>query len=141
VKLGVELVSKPDLMLEVEGRYDPVADVAAIRRARLEARIDARREAAPSVESIVEGLYVESFSVERLDAERQTFMPAAEAATPPPAAPPKKGKKSEAPPPPPMEGFDAAGFYDALRAQLLAAEEVPESTLAELARHARRRSS
>lgn len=132
VKLGPELAAKPDLSLEVEGRYDPVADVEAIRRSRLEQRIDAKREGAPSVESIVESLYTESFSAERLEAERQKFMPGGNAPAAP-AAPPKKGK-APAPPPPPREGFDAAGFYDSLRAQLLAADEVTQSTLDDLAR-------
>jgi len=115
VTLGAELSAKPELSLEIEGRYDPVADVEAIRRTRLERRIDARREGAPNVEAIVEGLYAETFTPERLEEERQRFMPAASAG-------------------PSKDVFDAAGFYDALRSQLLAAEEVPESTLAELAR-------
>ena len=131
-KLGAELAAKPDISLEIEGRFDPVTDVDAIRRARLEQRIDSKREEAPNPEAILESLYIESFSPEQLEVERQKFLPGAPDATTS-AAEPKKKKKGP-PPPPPKEGFDAAGFYDALRSQLLAAEDVPQSTLDELAR-------
>jgi uncharacterized protein involved in outer membrane biogenesis len=104
-KLGVELAAKPDLSLEIEGRFDPVKDVEAIRSKRLEQRIDAKREGAPNVEAILESLYSETFSPDKLEAERAKFSPE-----------------------------NAAGFFDALRAQLLAAEDVPQSTLQELAR-------
>jgi uncharacterized protein involved in outer membrane biogenesis len=130
-KLGPALAAKAELSLEIEGRFDPVADVDAIRRARLEQRIDAKREGAPSVESIVESLYVETFSPERLEAERQKFAPGA-AAAPPAAGSKTQGKKTK--PLPPKEGFDAAGFYDALRSQLLEADVVTQQTLDELSR-------
>jgi uncharacterized protein involved in outer membrane biogenesis len=132
-KLGVELAAKQDITLEIEGRYDPVTDVDAIRRVRLEQRIDAKRDGAPNPEAILEGLYSETFSAELLEAERQKFMPSAVDATAV-AAEPKKKKATGQPPPPPKEGLDAAGFYDALRSQLLAAEQVPESALGGLAR-------
>jgi hypothetical protein len=105
VKLGPELTAKPELSLEIEGRYDPVVDVEAIRRIRLDQQVDARRAGGQNVEAIVQSLYVESFSAEQLEAERQKFPPE-----------------------------DAAGLYDSLRSQLLAAEEVPESVLEDLAR-------
>jgi hypothetical protein len=105
VKLGVELAAKPEIALEIEGRYDPVKDAEAIRRSRLDQQIDARRTAAPSVEAIVQTLYSEAFSAERLEAERQKFPP-----------------------------DDAAGLFDALRSQLLAAEDVPQRVLDDLAR-------
>jgi hypothetical protein len=102
-KLAAELAKRPGVTIEVEGRFDPVADVVAIRRARLEARIDAKRGSQENLEAILEALYVETFSPDRLETERGKFT----AAT-----------------------FDAAGFYDALRAQLLEHETVgaPELT-------------
>ncbi len=102
--MGAELSQKAELTLEVEGRFDPVTDVEAIRRARLETRIDAKREGTPDLEAILQALYSETFSPERLEGERQKF----------PA--------------------DAAGFYDALRSQLLAADDVSQSALDDLAR-------
>jgi len=129
VKLAAELSPKADLAVEVEGRFDPVTDVDAIRRARLEQRIDASRETTPDLAMILQALYSETFSPERLEAERQKFLPGA--ATAPPAEDSKRKSKSQAPPP--KEGFDAAGFFDALRSQLLAADDVPQSALRDLA--------
>jgi uncharacterized protein involved in outer membrane biogenesis len=105
VRLGAELAAKPEISLEIEGRYDPVKDVEAIRRIRLDQQIDARRAGEQNVEAILQALYVESFSAERLEAERQKFPPE-----------------------------DAAALFDSLRSQLLAAEEVPQSVLDDLAR-------
>ncbi len=135
-KLGAELSRKPEISLEIEGRFDPLTDVEAIRRARLEQRIESRREGAPGLEAILESLYSETFSPGRLEAERQKFQPGAAAPAPAAEEPKKKRKKKEPPPPPPppKEAFDAAGFYDALRSQLLAAEEVTEGALGDLAR-------
>jgi hypothetical protein len=104
-KLGAELSHKAEISLEIEGRFDPVTDVGAIRRSRLDARIDAKREGAANPETILDGLYSETFSRERLEAERQKY--------------PKEA---------------AADLYDALRSQLLAAEEVQDSVLNDLAR-------
>jgi uncharacterized protein involved in outer membrane biogenesis len=103
-KVGAELAQKPDFSLAVEGRYDPVADVEAIRRIRLDERIDFKRESAGTPESILEALYAESFSTDRLDNERKKYP------------------------------SDAGAFYDAVRSQLLAAEDVPDNELHELAR-------
>jgi uncharacterized protein involved in outer membrane biogenesis len=104
-KMAAELSKKAELALEIEGRYDPVLDADAIRRARLDQRIDAKREAGADVESIMEKLYAESFSPERLEAERQKFTPETQ-----------------------------AGLHDALRSQLLEAQDVPKSDLEDLAR-------
>lgn len=131
-KIAGELVPKTEIAIEVGGRYDPKADAEALRRARLEARIDALRTDTATLESILETLYAEAFTVERLEAVRARFQPQAAA----PAAPAKKGKKKKAaaPPPPPPEVFDAAGFYDALRTELLTAQDVGEADLMTLAR-------
>ncbi len=122
-KLAEHLGPRPELTLAVEGRFDPVADPEAMRIAKLEALIAARRDAASAaatasggstLETILEALFVEQFSAEALQAERQRFTPA-------PAA--------EAPTPP----FDAAGFYEALRAKLMAAQQISQPELAALA--------
>jgi uncharacterized protein involved in outer membrane biogenesis len=134
VKLGVELAAKAELSLEIEGRFDPVTDADAIRRARLEQRIDVEREGTPNPEAILENLYTETFSPEQLETERQKFLPAAPNAGIPAAEPNKKEKKKGTLSAPPKEGFDAAGFYDALRSQLLAAEDITQADLGELAR-------
>ncbi len=138
-RIAAELAPKAEIVVEVGGRYDPTADAEAMRRARLEARIDAKRDGAAALESILETLYAETFTTARLEAERARFQPqTAPAAT---AAPAKKARKSKktrvaAPlsPPPPAGAFDAAGFYDALRAQLLANEAVGVEELQVLAR-------
>jgi uncharacterized protein YbgA (DUF1722 family) len=133
-KMSAELAKRSEISIEIEGRFDPVTDVEAIRRARLEQRIDQKRTGEATLDSILEGLYTETFSAEKLEAERAKFMPAT---APPPAEPePKKKKKKEPPPPPPppRESFDAGGYYDALRAQLLAAEQVSDADLADLGR-------
>jgi hypothetical protein len=135
-KLAAELAKRPELTVEVEGRFDPEADPEAIRVARLEARIEEKRATIESPEAILEALYTESFSAERLAAERAKFDPHA-AAPPEPEGKKKKKRKRgepEPPPPPPKETFDAAGFYDALRAQLLEAENVSQEELEDLAR-------
>lgn len=131
-KIAGELVPKAEITIEVGGRYDPKADAEAMRRARLEDRIDALRNGTATLESILETLYAEAFTVERLEAERAKFQPQAAA----PAAPAKKGKKKKAAaaPPPPPGAFDAAGFYDALREELLTAQAVGEADLVTLAR-------
>jgi len=131
--MAAELARRPEITVEVGGRYDPEADTAALQRHRLEERIDARRDGSASLETILEALYVETFSAERLDAERARFGPQAAATPDETAGSGTKKKAAEPPPPPPRQGFDAAGFYDALRAQLLEAEPVGEADLMTLA--------
>ncbi len=147
-KLAAELGPRAELTIEVEGRFDPVSDPQAIRRAKLESAIEARRaeaattaaaSGASTLETILEALFAERFSAEALTAERLRFAP-----VPPEAAlsaastasPKAKGKKKVAEPPPPPPAapaeFDAAGFYEALRAKLLDAETVTDAELAAL---------
>jgi hypothetical protein len=128
-KISAELANRAEISIEVGGRYDPQTDADALRRGRLEARIDAERNGTITIEGILEALYAETFSVERLEAERAKFQPQAAPAD----AGAKKGRKKPPSPPPPAS-FDAAGFYDSLRAQLLAAENVGEAELLALAR-------
>lgn len=122
-KLAVELAKKPGVTVSVEGRYDPVADTEALKRANLEQRIDAKRATVESLESILEALFTETFSLERLAAERAKF-------TPPPAPAPASASAGSAAPAP---AFNAAGFYDSLRSQLLGAVEVDPADLSGLA--------
>ncbi len=120
VKLAGELAARSELSLEIEGRFDPVADVEALKRARVEAKIDAKRTPDTNLDAILEALYAETFSKEKLDAKRMEL-------TPPPSPP----SKDQAPPPAP---FDAPHFYETLRRDLLAAEVVGDADLAALAR-------
>jgi len=121
--------------VEVEGRYDSASDGEAIAKARLEADLDAQRPAVeaqaqaasrPTGELALESLFAGTLGAERLEQERARFMPAPAEAPPPPVEPDKpvkkrKNKKAEPPAtlPAPAGEFDAAGFYDALRAQLI----------------------
>jgi uncharacterized protein involved in outer membrane biogenesis len=116
-KLAAELSKRAELSLAIEGRFDPVADAAALRRARLEARIDAKRTPDASLDAILAALYVETFSNEQLEAKRQEFV----------ARPP--GAPSEAQP-----TFDAPAFYESVRTQLQGAVPVSAGDLADLAR-------
>jgi hypothetical protein len=130
-KIAAELANRPELAVEVGGRYDPQADVDALRRSRLEARIDAKRTGTATLETILESLYAESFSPEKLEAERAKFEP--QAATLETGK--KKGRKTKpTPPAAPSIAFNAGGFYDSLRTQLLDAEAVGTDELQALAR-------
>lgn len=127
--MSTELAGRTEITVEVGGRYDPKTDADALRRGRLEARIDAKRSGTATLESILEALYSETFSPDELNAERAKFQPQA-----PPASGTKKGRKKTPPPAPVRTSFDAAGFYDSLRSRLLGAETVGEAELTALAR-------
>ena len=129
-KLASELAGRPEISIEVGGRFDPIADVQALRQETLDRRIDARRTDDATLEAILESLYAETFTPERLAERRAGFQPGASTAPPPPSG---KRNRGESPPPPAKDVFDAAGFYDALRADLLEAEPVDEQELRALA--------
>ncbi|HEX5107354.1 MAG TPA: DUF748 domain-containing protein [Vicinamibacterales bacterium] len=165
-KIAEQIAQRRDLTLSVEGRFDPVADTEALKRAKLERLIESRRDTAAAaaaaaggstLETILEALFVEQFSADALAAERQRFTqapaagapaagaPAAGAAvatTPPPAAaaPPQGAQASSQPAEPTAPGtpaaaaaFDAARFYESLRARLLEAQSVTPADLSALA--------
>jgi hypothetical protein len=130
IKVAEHLSPKPDLKLTVEGRFDPEADQTALKQQKLTQLIDSRRESAGAVaavndastlETILEGLFVEQFSAEALEAERQR----ATSVTPTNATP----AQTEAAPP----RLDTAAFYERLRARLLEAQVVTEADLGQLA--------
>src|SRR4030095_1004092 len=79
-KVAEQLGPKPDLKLSIEGRFDPEADRAALKQQKLTLLIDSRRDSAgaaaaaagaSTLETILEALFVEQFSAEALEAERQ----------------------------------------------------------------------
>jgi hypothetical protein len=126
-----QLGPKPDLKLTVEGRFDPEADKTAMKQQKLVRLIDSRRESAgaaaaaaggSTLETILEALFIEQFSTEALEAERQR----ATSAIPTNAT---KPQGTDTPPP----GLDAAAFYEHLRARLLDAQVVTDADLAALA--------
>jgi uncharacterized protein involved in outer membrane biogenesis len=138
-KIAGELAARPELTLEIEGRYDPELDAAEMKRAKVESLIAVRRDAAakgaepPSLETILETLYAETFSQERLAQERAKFT-APPAPAPPPPAKPERGHQAVPKPVAPAPTFDGDGFYDEIRAQLVAAQAVSPDDLRALAR-------
>ena len=148
-RLGEQLVQRGDLSLEIEGRFDPKVDPPAMRQAKLEQLIEARRPAATAaapvgssaLETILEGLFAEQFSAAALAAERQKFItspaPAAPASTdgsaaPLPAAPVTPAITAQTSAAGATPGFDASGFYESLRQKLLDAQQVAPAELARL---------
>jgi len=115
--LAAELGRRPELTISIEGRYDSIADVAAIREAHLRALIEARREGAASATArsdttatalgaILEALYAAQYTKPALDSLRATF--AAESTMTP--------------------------YFTELRTRLLAAQPVEPGALEQLGR-------
>jgi uncharacterized protein involved in outer membrane biogenesis len=143
-KIAGELAVRPELTLEIEGRFDPELDAEEMRKAKLESLIAARREAPktgatepPSLETILEMLYSETFSPERLAQERAKFTTAP---TSPQPEPPKSERGRKAGPPPAAAAvaaapsFDGDDFYDEIRRQLVAAQTISSDELRALGR-------
>jgi hypothetical protein len=149
-RLAEQIGSRAELTIALEGRFDPAADTAALKRSRLDALIETRRTAATAaaaaaggstLENILESLFAERFSAADLETERKRFLPAA--APTPEAAPPAAAAGAAASPaanvPPraeiavgPQAGNDSAAFYESLRARLLEAQTVSDDDLSEL---------
>ena len=140
--LAATLQEKPELTLSIEGRYDSVADAAALREAKLKSQIEAQRDSTATktqksdtgtvLSVILENLYIRTFSRPALDSLRAAFT-ATPGGAPAPVKETKDNKKKQAPPPPPpVNGFNATGYYDSLRAQLLAAQPVERTELVQL---------
>lgn len=142
--LAAEMVEKPELTLSIEGRFDSISDQVALREGKLKLQVEAQRDSSAArtqkadtgttvMAAILENLYLKAFSRAALDSLRSAFT--ASAGGPPPAAPGKPKKESQAPPPPPpATGFNAAGYYDSMRVQLLAAQPVDPAELLQLGR-------
>ena len=120
-KIAGELAVRPELTLEIEGRFDPELDAEEMRKARLESLIEARRNASktgatepPALETILETLYSEAFSPERLAQERAKFT----------TTPESKAASS----------FNGDAFYDEIRKQLVAAQTISSDDLRALGR-------
>ncbi|HEX5043516.1 MAG TPA: DUF748 domain-containing protein [Candidatus Polarisedimenticolaceae bacterium] len=105
-KVAAELAGRDGIALAIEGRFDPVTDAAALRRDRLESRIDALRTPDSNLDQILEALYAETFSAEKLSAARLQFS---------------------------VDAGTGASFYEALQAELLEAEPVGPEDLSSLA--------
>jgi hypothetical protein len=136
-RLADQIGPKSDLTLTVEGRFDTAVDTPALKRAKLEQLIESRRQSATTVaaaagtstlETILERLFVERFSADALQAERQRFTQSAAPPAPPTSAAPGATDPASAAP-----SFDAAGFYESLRARLLDAQPVSGEDLSSLA--------
>lgn len=133
-KLVQAMTSRPGLVLEVGGRFDTDADGRALRQAKLDELIASRREAmgGADIDAVLEALYTEAFSAEALQALRGKHV------SPDPAPPPetatKKSKKPGTAPPGPPPGFDPAGYFDEIRAELLKRQSVGVDELKALAK-------
>jgi len=129
-KIVTGLTEKPELAVEVGGRFDEVRDGAAIRTAKVDASLTARRESAQAAgteltaEQALEAAYAERFSPETLEALRLKYAPpAGETGAAPPTA---SGTGT-------LAGANLPAFYDDIRGQLVTAETVTEDDLHSLA--------
>ncbi len=133
-KIAGELVARPELTLEIEGRFDPELDALELKKAKVESLIATRRAAPatepPSLETILETVYSETFSPDRLTEERAKFTTAPE----PPKPGPPKNERRQAAVVATAARFDAGGFYDELRAQIVAAQPISSDDLRALGR-------
>jgi hypothetical protein len=113
-----------------------------LKKAKVESLIAARRDAPktgtsepPALETILESLYSEAFSLARLEEERAKFTTAP---APPQPEPPKNERGSKAATKPatvaPVTVFDGNGFYDDIRTQLVAAQTISPDELKNLGR-------
>ncbi len=142
--LASTLGGKPEITLSIQGGYDSVADAAALREAKLKAQIESQRDSTAAktqkadtgstvLAVILENLYLKTFSRAALDSVRTAFTASSTGAAAATKEPKPDDKKKQAPPPPPpANGFNAAGYYDSLRAQLLAAQTVEPTELVQL---------
>ena len=137
-RLADQISEKPDLTMTVEGRFDAAADTPALKRAKLEQLIESRRQTATAaaaaaggstLETILEGLFVERFNAEALQTERQRFT---KTPAPTPASSSGSASADATPAVAPPAAFDAAGFYESLRARLLEAQTVSREELSSL---------
>jgi hypothetical protein len=134
--LAKALNERPALKLQVHGAYDKRADADAIRAQRFDALLEQSLLAAAGgdssaasaikgdpasgrMQAILEGLYTQAFGADKLAALRTAHATAPSSATPPDAA--------AAP------ALDLAGYFAAMRDELVAAQPVAEPELVQLA--------
>ncbi|HEX5634226.1 MAG TPA: DUF748 domain-containing protein, partial [Gemmatimonadales bacterium] len=129
--LAALLERKPELVLGVTGRYDPVTDAEAIREAKLHALVAQRRDSlfrrkgAPDTSGTtlgrtLESLYQSLHTEAALDSLRDSIRLAVRADT-------VKGRK-------PRRGYETPGYFETLRARLYARQTADTTELVELAR-------
>ncbi len=146
-KLAKAVKQRPQLVVEIEGRYAPDADGAvlkrlAVRRALAESmgRTDVRESTFetdplnttdPKTQKAVEKMALKRLAPSRLDALKK-----AHGLKPPPAAesPQKSGKKPPAEKAPAAPEADRAGYVKALFQEMVKNEPVTEEALESLAR-------
>jgi hypothetical protein len=129
--LAAELARKPDLLLKIEGRFDSVSDGEALREAKVQALVAARRDslfkgstAKDTTSSVLgrtlESLYAEQFSAPALDSLRDSLSLAFKAE--PPA-----GRK-------PRHGYESPAYYSLLRTRMVDRQAASPGELEQLAR-------
>jgi hypothetical protein len=119
-RLAEQIGPRRELTLAIEGRFEAAGDRAALKQSKMERLIESRRESAAAaaaatgaatLETILETLFTEQFTAPGLAAERQRFTATSG----------------------PEPVFDAAAFYEALRARLLESQQVSDAELETLA--------
>lgn len=123
--LAAEMGRKPELLLFVEGRYDSISDVAALREASLQRKISAQRDSlgkktqsdtsTTMLARIMDALYVSQFGEAARDSLEEGFKEAWKSDTT------RTSKK-----------YDPAGYYTEIRTRLLAAQPVAAGELERL---------
>ncbi len=141
--LAKALKEKPSLKLGVRGAYDKRADAEAIRAQRFNQVLEIRLLTAaggdstaaraiksdPSsgrMQSVLEALYTEAFGAEKLAALRVAHTPTAKA----PGAAANPSDQATAPA---AGTLDLAGYFNAMRGELIAAQPVADAELIQLA--------
>jgi hypothetical protein len=134
-KLVTGLKSRPELVLQVGGRFDPESDAAALRQAKLDAAIAARRDAGElDIDAILEAMYSEAHGAAALESLRKKHTSTGTEAPAVPAPKKRARKGPPAPTPPRPPGLDAAAYFDEIRAALLSDQAVGDEELLALAK-------
>ena len=125
--LAAEMGRKPELLLSVEGRYDSISDVAALREASLQREIATRRDSlgkkgqedtsTTMLARILESLFESQFGKPARDSLESGLKEAWKRDTT------RTSKK-----------YDPAGYYTEMRTRLLAVQPVEAGALEELGR-------
>lgn len=127
-RLAEALRQRPLLLLAIHGQYAPDGDARALKEAEVDARVeaalgaldpDANRRASNPRLAVLEGLFLEQFPAEQLDALRAaSTIPAQPATSETPATPAR---------------LDETALANAVRAELVAVVTLPAAALGDLA--------